>query len=249
MIRNLENKLEHFKERCGNTQEQANELKILQKQNAALQSQIDLQAARSENLSERMTQQKEDMAHRDTSELTKFRERIATVETDKQQLKDQLTRLDFSHRELSKKLQEKENEILRLRQSETENNANTDDKGKLDLEKQLEELKLKERSAQHEVKAQALKVRQMEQKLKFSQAQIDKQSSRAGAAASANSGSTNDEKRLEKINQKLAESMKAQSLEIADKKKEAIKLKAENNQLLHKITELERQLSKVAKAS
>jgi len=249
MIRNLENKLEHFKERSGNTQEQANELKILQKQNAALQSQIDLQAARSENLSERMTQQKEDMAHRDTSELTKFRERIATVETDKQQLKDQLTRLDFSHRELSKKLQEKENEILRLRQSETENNANTDDKGKLDLEKQLEELKLKERSAQHEVKAQALKVRQMEQKLKFSQAQIDKQSSRAGAAASANSGSTNNEKRLEKINQKLAESMKAQSLEIADKKKEAIKLKAENNQLLHKITELERQLSKVAKAS
>ncbi len=249
MIRVLEGKLEHFKERSGDTQEQANELKVLKKENTALQSQIELQSARSENLSERMNQQKDDIAQRDTSELTKFRERISSVEGEKQQLKDQLTRLDFSHREMSKKLQEKENEILRLRQAETESNALADDKGKSELEKQLEELRLKERAAQHEVKAQALKVRQLEQKLKFTQAQIDKQSSRSGAAAASANAPSNNEKRLEKINQKLADGMKTQSLEIADKKKEAIKLKAENNQLLHKITELERQISKVAKAS
>lgn len=249
IIKGLENKLDHFKERSGDTQEQANELQTLRKQNTALQSQIDLHAARSENLSDRMTKQKEDLAQRDTSELTKFRERISSVEGEKQQLKDQLTRLDFSHREISKKLQEKENEILRLRQAESENNASTDDNAKMELEKQLEEIKLKERAAQHELKAQALKVRQLEQKLKFSQAQIDKQTSRSGAAAAAASAPSNNEKRLEKINQKLAESMKAQSIEVAEKKKEAIKLKAENNQLAHKISELERQLSKVTKAA
>ncbi len=245
-LRKLESQLEHFKERSGDNSEALNELQNLKKENAALQSQVDLQASRNENMSERMSQQAANATGRDTSELSKFRERISSIESDKQQLKDQLTRLDFSHREMSKKLQEKENEILRLRQASTESSAQDTD-GNKELEKELEQLKQKERSSTHEAKAQALKLRQLEQKLKFAQAQIDKQSSRSSGVAAAATGSSNNEKRLEKINQKLADGMKAQSVEIAEKKKEAIKFKAENNQLLHKITDLERQLAKLTK--
>ncbi len=247
-VKKLEGQLEYFKERSADSKESTNELQELKKQNSALQSQIDLQAARNENMSERMSQQNANLTQRDTSELGKFRERISSVENEKQQLKDQLTRLDFSHRELNKKLQEKENEILRLRQTET-SSSGPDLNGSKELEKELELMKQRERTALHEVKAQSLKVRQMEQKLKFAQAQIDKQSSRSNTAASASTGSSNNEKRLEKLNQKLAESLKAQTLEINEKKKEAIKFKAENNQLSHKIAELERQLSKFSKAS
>ncbi len=247
-IKLLESKLEHYKQKNAEQQEQLVELQNLRKENTALQGQVQIQASRNEAMSSKLTKQAEGMADKGSSELSKFRERLAAIESEKQQAKDQLTRLDFANRELQKKLETKENEILRLRQAESEASASGGDEKSKALEREIDQAKIRERAAMHETKALTLKIRQLEQKLKFATAQIDKQPSRTSAAAN-NSGGGANEKRLEKLNQKLADGMKAQAVEIAERKKEAMRFKAENNQLTHKLSELERQLAKYSKAS
>tara|TARA_R110000868_G_scaffold30668_1_gene113175 strand:- start:3679 stop:6363 length:2685 start_codon:yes stop_codon:yes gene_type:complete len=247
-IKLLESKLEHFKKKSSEQQDQLAELQNLRKENTALQGQVQIQASRNEAMSSKLTKQTEGMADKGSSELSKFRERLASIESEKQQAKDQLTRLDFSNRELQKKLEDKESEILRLRQAESEASASGGDEKSKALQREVDQAKIRERAAMHETKALTLKIRQLEQKLKFATAQIDKQPSRASAAASSAGGGAN-EKRLEKLNQKLADGMKAQAVEIAERKKEAMRFKADNNQLTHKLSELERQLAKYSKAS
>ena len=247
-IKEFENKIEFYKEKSGDVSEQKSEIHGLKRENITLQNQAQLHQTRAENLSQRMDKQREVLEGRDRNEFEKVSSRLAELESERQTTKDQLTRLEFMNRELEKKLLDKENELLRQRQSQTaENNTGVDESYKKAL-KEIEEFKVRERELQQEAKAQGLRVRQLEQKLKFTTAQLDKQSSKSAAAASSNAPSAN-EKRLDSINKKLAEGMKNQANELAERKKEAMKLKAENNQLQHKLSDLERQLSRFSKAS
>lgn len=249
-IKELESRVEFYKSKSGDSQGLLSELQRLKKENTTLKTNAELLASRSDNMSERMNKQKEEIDRRDKSALTKFRERFVELENQKQQAKDQLTKLDFANREMLKKIQLKDDEIIRLRQIERNDEGadNIHEAALKEAADKLEEARLRERTATQEAKSQSLKIRQLEQKLKFATAQSDKQASRASRASGAPAISSN-EKRLDKINQKLAENIKTQNTEITERRKEVAKFKAENNQLQHKLNELERQLSKFDKAS
>src|SRR5690606_6426684 len=149
---------------------------------------------------------------------------------------------------LETKLLDKENERMRHRRIQAGIDAYSSDEQLEPITKEVEEARVREREMTQETKAMQIKVHQLEQKLKFAQAQLDKQAARSNSSNGGGASSAND-KRLEAINKKLTDGMKSQAAEVAERKKEAIKLKAENNQLQHKLNDLERQLAKFGKAS
>lgn len=247
-ITDLEKTVDYYKERSADHQEQKAEVYGLKRENASLQNQAQLQQSRAEHMSQRIEKQKSEIENRDRTDLNSAMERVAMLESERQKTKDTLTRLEFMNRELEKKLVDKENELMRQRQSHADSNSsNMEEQFKLAV-KEVEDAKARERDLMQESKAQQIKVRQLEQKLKFAQAQLDKQAARANSSNGGGASSAN-EKRLEAINKKLTDGMKSQASEVAERKKEAIKLKAENNQLQHKLNDLERQLAKFGKAS
>src|SRR5690606_6762346 len=247
-VTELEKKLDYFREKSGETQEQKAKIHGLKRENDSLQNQANLHQTRVEHLSARLEKQKNEFEKRDRDELEKTQERLDQLESERQKMRDQLTRFEFMNRELEKKLVDKENELMRNRQSEAATTSASSEEAHKQALKEVEELKARERELQQEAKTQALKVRQLEQKLKFTTAQLDKQSARSAQSNGGGASSAN-EKRLEAINKKLSEGIKSQAAEVAERKKEVVKLKAENNQLQHKLSDLERQLSKFSKAS
>lgn len=247
-LEDLQKKVEFYKEKTDGEQGQKAQVYGLKRENESLQNQAQLQQSRVENMSQRMEKKLADIESRDRTELKAATERLANLESERQRNKDNLTRLEFMNKELEKKLLDKENELMRQRQSQSSSeSSNNEEQLKLAI-KEVEESRARERELMQESKAQQIKVRQLEQKLKFAQAQLDKQAARANGSNGGGAPSAN-EKRLETINKKLTDGMKSQAAEVAERKKEAIKLKAENNQLQHKLNELERQLAKFGKAS
>lgn len=244
----LEKKIDFYKEKSDGQQEQKVEVYGLKRENASLQNQAQLQQTRVEHMSQRMEKQRTDIENRDRAELSSAIEKVAMLESERQKTKDSLTRLEFMNRELEKKLLDKENELMRQRQSQEGSEASDNQAQLKSALKEVDDAKARERELLHESKTQQIKVRQLEQKLKFAQAQLDKQASRSNGSNGNGTNSAN-EKRLEAINKKLTDGMKFQANEVAERKKEVVKLKAENNQLQHRVNELERQLAKFGKAS
>jgi hypothetical protein len=104
---------------------------------------------------------------------------------------------------------------------------------------ELHDLSVDKKALEEKYKLQAIELKKLEQKLKFTTSQLESSQKKKNAPATGQKSNEAYLKQLESANSRLSDA----TLEIAEKKKEALKLKQENTVLAGKITELERKLN------
>ncbi len=240
LFEDLEKKMNFYRERSEEDKNLEKEVLSLSRENERLKNQSRLGDTRVEHMSERIVQERTRAQDRESKKLAAVERKVTLLEIEKQRYKEKIDALT------------QENELLKkantLAPSQPIVNVPQESKNTTDqreLLQTIEDHKNKARESDRIIKEQRLKLRQLEQKLKFTSAQLERRSAQPTRGAASSSGNAN-EQRLEKINEKLKHDVSAQLHDLNERKKEAVKLRIENNQLQNRINELERQLQKKA---
>jgi hypothetical protein len=245
-IEDLKKKLSFYKDRSEDVLSNENELKRLQKENEQLKNQARLGADRMEQMHDRIKSDRNTLEQRDERKLQILEQKLVTFKVEKQKAKEQMNILEQNNIQLKK---ECERLLGLVEESEGLQEKRGEESGQVEsLKREIQIYVEEKRKYEHEAKKQYLKIKQLEQKLKFLTVQLEKGTARIVEKENSSQNNAN-EQRLEKLNQKLVMSMNKQSRDLNDRKKELIKLKAENNQLQNRLNEVERILAKTQKAS
>lgn len=245
-LEELEKKVNFYRERSGDNKEVVSELNQLKRENEKLKNQQRIEDRRIEQMSDKMDKERQNNENKENRKHQELERKLTLVEVEKSKQDERIQLLEMENEDLKKRLNLA---IVPSEKTGNEKDFSKDDAKELEkLEALVREYKDKDRSNEKQLKEQHIKVRQLEQKLKFATAQLNKGKARF-VNSSAQAGNSANEQRLEKLNDKLKDAMNVQTNDLNERKKEIVKLKAENNQLQHQLSELERQLAKAQKAS
>lgn len=225
-VKSLEDRIEQLKEEYSESAVFANEEKLekLEAENKSLMARLELANRKINIISDNMNKH-------DSDAITKKDKEIATLKSNIQMAQSFMEKYKNERNEFEIKLMEEKEKFIKLRDEKPVAMASTKDQEK-DLA--LSILTSEKKSLEEKFKVQTLELKKMEQKLKFALAQVEENIKKKGASAAgpSNKGNEIHVKQLEKAN-----------AELADKKKDIIKFKAENSLLNNKIAELERKLA------
>jgi hypothetical protein len=240
LISFLEDKLSEYKTRefeeadKGETKAEISRLTV---ENNKLESQLAMTNRRLEDINAKYEAEKANTGSMQSTQMDNLQkilesEKEKARETDQKLLKVN-EKLTVAKRDL-KKAQEKL-EVLEAGNSEA---SNKDLEAKVrSMEAKVKDAELDKKQAEQKLKFLSAQMKDMEKKLKFA-------ANKAGGGGGANSGR---EKALERQMEKIKKNSEKVVVELAEKKKEIVKMRQESGTMSNKIKELERKLAKYEK--
>ena len=229
-----EERLRDVREEFSRSSENANveRLSLLEKDNEALAAQLDLANKKINVISDNM----DNKDLKESDGIQKRDKEILTLKTSISMAQTLIERFKKEKAELELRLSNEAEHSQRLKDEyEKLKTATIPDQS--DSEEEIQNLMIEKRKLEEQNKAQARELKSLEQKLKFASSKMESELKRKTVAATSK-GNEAYIKQLEVASQRVADA----TAEIAEKKKETIKLKQENTVLLAKIAELEKKL-------
>ena len=234
-----EERLRDTREEFAKSVENANVEKItlLEKDKEALAAQLELANKKINVISDNM----DNKDLKDSDSIQKRDKEILTLKTSISMAQTLIERFKKEKAELELRLSHEAEHSQRLK-DEYEKLKTMTLPDRSDSEEEIQNLMLEKRKLEEQNKTQARELKSLEQKLKFATSKMETELKRKTVAATSK-GNEAYIKQLEIAGQRMSEA----TAEIAEKKKEAFKLKQENSVLLSKVAELEKKLAQTDK--
>ncbi len=231
----LEDRIKALKVDFSNSSDHTNEEKLEQMlaENKSLTARLDLANNKINIISDNMDKKDNDSTAKKDKEILILKRNIqmaqSLIEKFKQERIDVEAKL-FEEREKYAKLRDEKPMVTVVKDSEQI--------------AQLQNITTDKKILEEKYKLQSIELKKLEQKLKFSLAQLD-ESQRKKAAPAASAVKSNEVyiKQLESANARIADA----ATDLAERKKEILKLKQENNIMATKLAEVEKKLSNTEK--
>lgn len=246
----LEQKIENFKKEFFKSKEYNAQEKVL-----ALESEIKVLNAKNEILSKSLQNISNSTSHRESDLITKKDKELDTLKTQLHMLQSLIAKIKKEKLEEEEKMR---GEIVELKNSLNKNKVNhienivnniTHSNNKNTSEENHHDEKYamlfsEKKILDDKFKDQGLEIKKLEHKIKILSSQLEEATKKKGRTEKGASNSNEAYiKQLELANKKVLDS----TLELTEKKKEILKLKQDNGQLITKLTELERKLANLEK--
>ncbi len=232
----LNAKIEEMKNEFASSKEFANEerLKQLEVENKSLNQRL-------EHANKKVNIINENIENRDNEVLEKRERELESLKANMQVAQSVIERFKQDKLEMELRFNEEKESSRRLR--EEKGGAGPSKEDLIEKEAIISVLNTEKKSVEEKFRAQGIELKKLEQKLKFTASQLETAGKRKAATPAGQKSPEALQKLLEQSNSRLAEV----TSEMADKRKEAIKLKQENTMMTNKIAELEKKLGNVDK--
>lgn len=234
----LENRIEEIKAEHARSREFANEekLQILEAENKTLRGRLELANKKMNIISENIENKSVEVSEKHSKELESLKGNMQVAQSVIERFKEEKL-------EMETKLQENREIIRKLKEDASSEGSNGALKSELaEKENQIQLLQSERRSLDEKYRLQTMELKKVEQKLKFTTSQLESSNKRGGSGQKSADAYA---KQLEQANARLGDA----NHEVAEKRKEIVKLKQENTLMSSKIAELEKKLGLAKKAS
>ncbi len=208
---------------------------VLQADNRALRSRLDIMTKKIQIMSENIEKQESDINQRKDKEVDQLKVQVNLSQSLVQKFKEDKQKVDTELATIKEKFSKFESEKFLLN---TKSDGTSD---QLKLEAKLNSLAADKKSLEDQLKAQSQEMKKMEQKMKILIGQNEEMTKKKGGSAK---NIENAHKQVEAANHKAQEAQN----EVAEKKKELLKLKNENLIQHARIQELEKKLLLIEKS-